>query len=70
MNFHILVPNPPPKQAEKLKSLEMKERWMKNDEGGMKKDEVWVMKDDDFKPWGVLMMDRQTDRLTNGHLWL
>ena len=30
------------KQAEKLKSREMKEGWMKNDEG-------WRMKDDDFK---------------------
>ena len=30
------------KQAEKLKSREMKEGWMKNVEG-------WMMKDDDFK---------------------
>ena len=28
-------------QAEKLKSREMKEGWMKNEEG-------WMMKDDDF----------------------
>ena len=31
------------KQAEKLKSRELKEGWMKNDEGR------WRMKDDDFK---------------------
>ena len=43
------------KQAEKLKSREMKEGWMKNDEDWMKdewrmmKDEGWMMKDDDFK---------------------
>ena len=29
------------KQAEKLKSREMKERWMKNDEGWMMRDEWW-----------------------------
>ena len=37
------------KQAEKLKSREMKEGWMKNDGGWMKIDEGWMMKDDDFK---------------------
>ena len=36
------------KQAEKLKSCEMKEEWMKNDEVG-KNDEGRMMKDDDFK---------------------
>ena len=44
------------KQAEKLKSREMKEGWMKNYEGWMKNDKVWMknderwmMKHDDFK---------------------
>ena len=35
------------KQAEKLKSREMKEGWMKN-EWRMMKDKGWMMKDDDF----------------------
>ena len=35
------------KQAEKLKSCEMKEGWMQNDEGWMK-DEGWRLNDDDF----------------------
>ena len=30
------------KQAEKLKSREMKEGWMKNDKGWMKDDEGWM----------------------------
>ena len=39
------------KQAEKLKSREMKEGWVKNvnDEWRIMKDEGWMMKDDDFK---------------------
>ena len=61
------------KQAEKLKSREMKEgRWrmMKDDEGWMKdewrmmKDEWWMMKDDDVKLLRGFA-DRQTDRRTN-----
>ena len=36
------------KQAEKLKSREIKEGWMKNDEWRMN-EEWWRMKDDDFK---------------------
>ena len=39
---HKCLLGKPSKQAEKLKSREMKEGWMKNDEG-------WKMKDDDFK---------------------
>ena len=45
------------KQAEKLKSREMKEGWMKNEEG-------WMMKDDDFKLLRGFASDR-TDRLTD-----
>ena len=37
------------KQAEKLKSREMKEGWMKNDEWWRKNDEEWWMKND--KGW-------------------
>ena len=36
------------KQAEKLKSREMKEGWMKNDEGRIMK-EVWWMKDEGWR---------------------
>ena len=46
------------KQAEKLKSREMKEGWMKNEEG-------WMMKDDDFKllrGFEDEQTNRQTDR--------
>ena len=58
------------KQAEKLKSREMKEWWMKNDEGmkdewRMRKDEEWMMKNDDFKLLRGFDYE-QTDR----HLWL
>ena len=56
------------KQAEKLKSCEMKEGWMKNDEGGMK-DEGRMMKDDDFKLLRGFV-DWRTDWQTDGHLWL
>ena len=46
------------KQAEKLKSFEMK------DEGWRMKDEGWRMKDEGLK--GVLLkMDRQTDEQTD-----
>ena len=41
------------KQAEKLKSFEMKEGWIKNAEG-------WRMKDDDFKLFRGFA-DEQTD---------
>ena len=79
------------KQAEKLKSREMKEIWMKNDEwrmnegwmmikdewrmieGWMMKDEGWMMKDEGFKllrGFASWQTDRQTDRQTNGHLWM
>ena len=34
------------KQAEKLKSREMKEGWMKNDEKLLKNDEGWKMNDE------------------------
>ena len=58
------------KQAEKLKSREMKEGWMKNDEVWMKdewrmmKDEGWMMKDDDFKLLRGFASE-QTDRRTD-----
>ena len=55
-------------QAEKLKSREMKEGWMKNDEWWMK-DEDWMMKDDDFKLLRGFDNERTNGR-TNGHLWL
>ena len=57
-------------QAEKLKSREMKEGWMKNDEVWMKdewrmmKDEGWMMKDDDFKLLRGFASE-QTDRRTD-----
>ena len=37
------------KQAEKLKSREMKERWMKNDERWMKNDERWMKNDEGWR---------------------
>ena len=58
----------PSKQAEKLKSREMKEGWMK-DEWRMMKDEGWMMKDDDFKLLRGFDNERM-DWRTNGHLWL
>ena len=54
------------KQAEKLKSCEMKEGWwrmMKDDEGWMK-DEWRMMKDDDFKLLRGFASE-QTDRRTD-----
>ena len=51
-----------PEQAEKLKNREMKEVWMKNDEGWMKSDEWWRMKDDDFKLWWVLLTNERTNK--------
>ena len=65
------------KQAEKLKSREMKEGWMKNyewwwrmnEEWWRMNDEEWMMKVDDFK----LLRDFdnwQTDEQTNRHLWM
>ena len=36
------------KQAEKLKSHDVKERRMKNDEGWMKNDEGWKMNDEEW----------------------
>ena len=43
------------KQAEKLKSREMKEGWMKNDKGWLKNDEGWKMKDEG---WWFQAVDR------------
>ena len=37
------------KQAEKLKSREMKEGWMKNDERWMENDERWMKNDDGWR---------------------
>ena len=50
-------------QAEKLTSREMKEGWIKNDEGRMENDEGWWFQAVD----GFWL---QTDRQTNGHLWI
>ena len=59
------------KQAEKLKSREMKEGWMKNDEWRMMKDEwrvmkdeEWMMNDDYFKLLRGFDYG-QTDRITD-----
>ena len=57
------------KQAERLKSLEMKEGWMKNDEGmkdeWMKNDKGWRMKDEGWWFQGsdgfCRLKDKQTD---------
>ena len=49
------------KQAEKLKSREMKEGW--------RKDEWRMMKDDDFKLLRGFD-NEQMDWQTEGHLWL
>ena len=55
------------KQAEKLKSREMKEGWMKNVEGWMMNDEGWWYQAvEGFWGW----MNRQMDKQTNEHLWL
>ena len=69
------------KQAEKLKSREMKEGWMMKDEWRMIKDEWrmtndegWMMNDEGWWFQAVegfwLMTDRQTNERTDGHLWL
>ena len=53
------------KQAEKLKSREMKEKWMKNDAGWMKKDEGWRFNDEG---WWFLAVEGfwfMTDERTN-----
>ena len=52
------------KQAEKLKSREMKVEWWRK-----MKDEWRMMKDDDFNLLRGFA-DRWTDRWTNRHLWL
>ena len=62
------------KQAEKVKSREMKEGGMKNDGGWMKderrmmNDEEWMMKDDDCKL--LRGFELRTDEQTDRHLWL
>ena len=57
------------KQAEKLKSREMKGGWTKIDEGWMKNDEGWMMKDDDFKL--LRGFDNEhTDRRTDGQTFV
>ena len=60
------------KQAEKLKSCEMKEGlmkngegWKKNDEGWMKKDEGWMMKDEGWWFQAVEGFCFKTDGRTN-----
>ena len=53
-------------QAERLKSREMKEGWMKNDEWRMMKDEEWMMKDEVWRFQAVEGFCWQTDR----HLWM
>ena len=58
------------KQAEKLKSREMKKGWMKNDEGWMKNDDGWMMSDEWWSFQAVEGFCWLTDRLTNGHLWM
>ena len=55
------------KQAEKLKSREMKEGWMKNDEWWRMKKEWWRMMISSY--WGVLITDGQTDRVMDG-MWM
>ena len=59
------------KQAEKLKSREMKEGWMKNDEGWMKIAKGWMKNDEGWSMMissslGVLLFAWQMD----GHFWL
>ena len=57
------------KQAEKLKSCEMKEGWMKNDVEWMKNDEGWRL---NYEGWWFLavegfwfMTDERTDERTD-----
>ena len=45
-NYLILACSCQQKQAEKLKSREIMEGWMKNDEGWMKNDEWWMKNDE------------------------
>ena len=58
------------KQAEKLKSREMKEGWMNNDEYWMNNDEGWMVNDEGWWFQAVEGFWWQTDKQTNGHLWL
>ena len=66
------------KQAEKLKSREMKEGWMKNDVEWMKNDEGWRLNDEGWWFLAVegfwFMTDERTYEWTNGqtnrHLWM
>ena len=53
------------KQAEKLKSREMKEGWMKNDGGWMKNDEGWKMNDEGWWFQAVEWFCFRTDERTN-----
>ena len=54
------------KQAEKLKSPEMKDEvWKMNDEGWTMKEECWKMKD-----WGWRGFWGRMNGWTDGHLWL
>ena len=59
------------KQAEKLKSHEKKEGWMKNDEEWWWINEEWwrmndAMKDDDFK----LLRGFDDEQMDGQHLWM
>ena len=63
------VSTPETQQAKKLKSHEMMEGWMKNDEGWMKNDEGWRLNDEGWWFLAVegfwFMTDKQTDKQTN-----
>ena len=56
------------KQAEKLKSREMKEGWMKNEEWWLKNDEGWRMNVEGWWFQAVEGFCQLTDRLTDRHL--
>ena len=64
------------KQAEKLKSREMKEGWMRNDEEWMKIDEGWRLKVEwwrmEVEWWRMLISNYWGDLETDGdgHLWM
>ena len=53
------------KQAEKLKSREMKEGWMKDDEEWMKNDEGWRLNDEEWRFQAVEGFCRRTDGRTD-----
>ena len=70
IRLYLRFPSGGYKQAEKLKSREMNEGWMNNDEDWMKNEEGWMVNDEGWWFQAVEGFWWQTDEWTNRHLWL